>query len=97
MSKFDAMFPGVGTPFSDEDIAKEMATLAKTNRGTGNLAKNLSLATASLEFKFGVTNGLTICNSSGEIEDGNYSSNEIADLLKQWPRHALPHGSCQTV
>jgi hypothetical protein len=39
------MFPGVGTPFSDEDIAKEMATLAKANRGTGkDLAKNLSLA-----------------------------------------------------
>ena len=71
MTKFDAMFPGVGTPRSDEDIAKEMATLAKANRGTGKeLAKNLSLATASLEFKFGVTNGLTIRNSSGEIEDG---------------------------
>jgi len=82
MSKFDAMFPGVGTPCSDEDIAKEMATLAKANRGTGKeLAKNLSLATASLEFKFGVTNGLTIRNSSGEIEDGNYSSNEIADIF----------------
>ena len=82
MSKFDAMFPGVGTPFSDEDIAKEMATLAKTNHGTGkDLAKNLSLATASLEFKFGITNGLTIRNSSGEIEDGNYSSNEIADIF----------------
>jgi len=52
------------------------------NRGTGkDLAKNLSLATASLEFKFGVTNGLTIRNSSGEIEDGNYSSNEIADIF----------------
>jgi hypothetical protein len=35
MSKFDAMFPGVGTPCSDEEIAKEMATLAKANRGTG--------------------------------------------------------------
>ena len=82
MSKFDAMFPGVGTPFSDEDIAKEMATLEITNRGTGkDLAKYLSLATASLEFKFGVTNGLTIRNSSGEIEDGNYSSNEIADIF----------------
>ena len=70
MTKFDAMFPAVGTPCSDEDIAKEMATLAKGNRGTGkDLAKNLSLATASLEFKFGVTNGLTIRNSSGEIED----------------------------
>jgi hypothetical protein len=34
-----------------------------------------------LEFKFGVTNGLTIRNSSGEIEDGNYSSNEIADIF----------------
>jgi hypothetical protein len=56
MSKFDAMFPGVGTPFSDEDIAKEMATPAKANSGTGmDLTKNLSLATASLEFKFGVT------------------------------------------
>jgi hypothetical protein len=72
ISKFIAMFPGVGTLCSDEDIAKEMVTLAKGNRGTGKeLAKNLSLATASLEFKFGVTNGLTICNSSGEIEDGN--------------------------
>jgi len=82
MTKFDAMFPGVGTPCSDEDIAKEIATLVKVNRGTGkDLAKNLSLATASLEFKFGVTNGLTICNSSGEIEDGNYSSNEIADIF----------------
>jgi len=82
MTKFDAMFPAVGTPCSDEDIAKEMATLAKGNRGTGkDLAKNLSLATASLEFKFGVTNGLTIRNSSGEIEDGNYSSNEIADIF----------------
>ena len=82
MTKFDAMFPGVGTPRSDEDIAKEMATLAKANRGTGKeLAKNLSLATASLEFKFGVTNGLNIHNSSGKIEDGNYSSNEIADIF----------------
>jgi hypothetical protein len=82
MPKFDAMFPGVGTPCSDEDIAKEMATLAKANCGTGkDLAKNLSLATASLEFKFGVTNGLTIHNSSGEIEDGNYSSNEIANIF----------------
>ena len=82
MTKFDAMFPAVGTPCSDEDIAKEMATLAKGNRGTDkDLAKNLSLATASLEFKFGVTNGLTICNSSGEIDDGNYSSNEIADIF----------------
>jgi hypothetical protein len=43
--------------------------------------KNLSLTTASLEFKFGVTNGLTIHNSSGDIEDGNYSSNEIADIF----------------
>jgi hypothetical protein len=34
-----------------------------------------------LEFKFGVTNGLTIRNSSGQIEDGNYSSNEIADIF----------------
>ena len=51
-SKFDNMFPSVGTPCSDEDIAKEMATLAKANRGTGKeLAKNLTLATASLEFK----------------------------------------------
>jgi hypothetical protein len=82
MTKFDAMFPGVGTPCSDEDIAKEMATLAKANRGTGkDLANNLSLATAFLEFKFGVTNGLTIHNSSGEIEDGNYSSNEIAGIF----------------
>ena len=81
-SKFDNMFPSVGTPCSDEDIAKEMATLAKANRGMGkDLAKNLSLATASLEFKFGVTNGLTICNSSGEIEDGNYSSSDIADIF----------------
>jgi hypothetical protein len=79
-SKFDAIFPGVGSPCSDEDIAKEMTTLAKGNRRTGKeLAKNLSLATASLEFKFGVTNGLTICNSSGKIDDGNYSSNEIAN------------------
>jgi len=47
MTKIDAMFPGVGTPCSDEEIAKEMATLAKANRGTGKeLAKNLSLATA---------------------------------------------------
>ena len=30
---------------------------------------------------FRVTNGLTIRNSSGEIEDGNYSSNEIADIF----------------
>ena len=54
MSKFNAMFPGVGTPCSDKDIAKEMATLAKANRGTGkDLTKNLSLATtASLEFEF---------------------------------------------
>jgi hypothetical protein len=82
ISKFDAMFPGVGTSCSDEDIAKEMATLANGNHGTGKeLAKNLSLATASLEFKFGVTNGLTICNSSGKIEDGNYSSNKIADIF----------------
>jgi hypothetical protein len=83
MTKFDAMFPSVGTPCSDEDIAKEMATLTKANHGTGkeDLAKNLSLATASLEFKFGVNNGLTVHNSSGEIEDGNYSSNEIADIF----------------
>jgi hypothetical protein len=74
------MFPGVGTHCSDENIAKEMATFAKANCGTGKeLAKNLSLATASLEFKFGVTNGLTIRNSSGKIEDGNYSSN--ADIF----------------
>jgi len=59
-----------------------MATLVKVNRGTGmDLAKNLSLATASLEFKFGVTNRLTIHNSSGEIEAGNYSSNEIVDIF----------------
>ena len=53
MSKFNAMFPGVGTPCSDEDIANEMATLAKANHGTGkDLTKNLSLATtASLEFE----------------------------------------------
>jgi hypothetical protein len=82
MSKFDAMFPGVGTPCSDEDIAKDTTTLTKANRGTGRgLAKNLSLATASLEFKFGVANGLTIRNSSGKIEDVNYSSNEIADIF----------------
>jgi hypothetical protein len=82
MTKFDAMFPAVGTPCSDEDVAKEMATLAKGNHGTGkDLTKNLSLATASLEFKFEVINGLTIRNSSGEIEDGNYSSNEIADIF----------------
>ncbi len=82
ISKFDAMFPRVGTPCSDEDIAKEMATLAKGNHRTGKeLAKNLSLATASLEFNFGVTNDLTICNSSGKIEDGNYLSNKIADIF----------------
>ncbi len=82
MTEFNAMFPGVGTPCSDEDIAKEMATLAKANRGTDKeLAKNMSLATASLEFKFGVTNGLTIYNSNGKIEDGNYSSNEIANIF----------------
>jgi len=76
------MFPAMGTPCSDEDIAKEMATLVKGNCVTGNdLAKNLSLATASSEFKFGVMNGLTICNSSCEIEDGNYSSNEIVDIF----------------
>ena len=47
MSKFDAMFPGVGTPCSDDNIAKEMATLAKANCGTGKeLAKNLFLAMA---------------------------------------------------
>ena len=85
-------------PLAHEDIAKEMATLAKANRGTGkDLAKNLSLATASLEFKFGVTNGLTIRNSSGEIEDGNYSSNEIARPFEQWLRHALPQGLYPTV
>ena len=54
MSKFNAMFPGVGTPCSDKDIAKEMATLAKVNHGKGkDLTKNLFLATtASLEFEF---------------------------------------------
>jgi hypothetical protein len=68
--KFGAIFPGVGTPCSNEDIAKEMANLAKSNCGTRKeLAKNLALATASLEFKFGVTNGLTIRNSSCEIKD----------------------------
>ena len=83
MSKFDNMFPSVGTPCPGKDIAKEMATLTKVNRGTGKeLAKNLSLATtASLEFKFGVTNGLTIRNSSGKMEEGNYSSNDIADIF----------------
>ncbi len=35
MTKFDAMFPGVGTPCSGEDIAKEMATLTKANCLTG--------------------------------------------------------------
>jgi hypothetical protein len=82
LSKFDAMFHGVGTPCSDEDIAKEMVTLAKSNCRTGKeLAKNLALATASLEFKFGVTNGFTIPNSSGEIKDRNYSSNKIANIF----------------
>jgi hypothetical protein len=82
VSKFDALFPGVGTPCSDEDIAKEMATLSKSNCGTGKeLTKNLALATASLEFKFGVTNGLTIRNFGGEIKNGNYSSNEIANIF----------------
>ncbi len=81
-SKFNNMYPSVGTPCSDKDIAKEMATLAKVNRGTGKeLAKNLSLATALLEFNFGVTNGLTIHNSSGKIKDGNYSSNDIAGIF----------------
>ena len=81
-SKFDNMFPSVGTPCSDKDIAKEMATLVKVNLGMGKeLTKNLSLATALLEFKFRVTNGLTISNSSGEIKDGNYSSNDIANIL----------------
>ncbi len=57
-------------PCSDKDIAKDMVTLTKSNCGTRiELAKNLALATASLEFKFGVTNGLIIRNSSGEIED----------------------------
>jgi hypothetical protein len=84
VSKFDAMFPVVGTPCSDEDFAKEMATLVKSNCGTGKeLTKNLALATASLEFKFGVTNRLTICNSSGEIEDGNYFSNKIANIFSK--------------
>jgi hypothetical protein len=100
MTKFDAIFPSVGTPCSsDEDIAKEMATLTIANRGTGkeDLTKNLTLATASLEFKFGVNNGLTIHNSSGKIEDGNYSSNEIARPFEQWLRHALPQGLYPTV
>ena len=44
MSKFDAMFPGLGSPCSDKDIAKSMAMLAKSNRGTGKeLTKNLSV------------------------------------------------------
>jgi hypothetical protein len=42
MFTFDAMFPRVGTPCSDEDIAKEMASLAKANRGTGKELANLS-------------------------------------------------------
>jgi hypothetical protein len=72
----------MGTPCPGKDIVKEMATLAKVNRRTGKeLAKNLSLATASLEFKFGVTNVLTIRNSSGKIEEGNYFSNDIADIF----------------
>ncbi len=68
MSKFNAMFPGVGTPCSDKDIAKEMATLAKANRGTGkDLTKNLSLATMPhWNSSFGVTNGLTLHNSNDE-------------------------------
>jgi hypothetical protein len=82
MSKFDVMFPGVGSPCSDKDIAKSMATLSMSNRGTGKeLTKNLSIATASLEFKFGVMSGLTIHNSSGKVEDGNYALNEIADIF----------------
>jgi hypothetical protein len=34
-----------------------------------------------LEYKFGVTNGLTICNSTGEFEDRNYASNKIAEIF----------------
>ena len=82
MSKFDAMFPRVGSPCSDKDIDKSMATLPKSNRGTGKeLTKNLSIATASLEFKFGVMSELTICNSSGKVKDRNFASNKIADIF----------------
>ena len=82
MSKFDAMLPGVGSPCFDKDIAKSMATLVKSNCGTGKeLTKNLSVATASLEFKLGVMSGLTIHNSSGKVEDRSYASNEITDIF----------------
>ena len=37
-----------------------------------------------LEFKFGVTNGLTIRNYSGEIKDGNFSSNDIANIFSNY-------------
>jgi hypothetical protein len=82
MSKFNAMFPRVRITCTDEDIAKSMATLAKSNRSTEKeLTKNLSIATASLEFKSGVTSGLTIHNSYGKVEDGNYALNKFADIF----------------
>jgi hypothetical protein len=39
-----------------------------------------------LEFKFEVTNGLTIRNYSGKIKDGNCSSNDIADIFSNYGR-----------
>ena len=83
-SKFNAMFYGVGTPVLDEEIAKHMATLLKSNCGTGKeLSKNMSLVTKTLEFKFGVTSRLTRNNTTGEIEDGNFASSEIVEIFAQ--------------
>jgi len=81
MSMFECHVPWSGNPCSDEDMPHSK-TLAKANCGAGKkLTKNLSLGNASFKFKFGVTNSLTICNSSGKIEEGNYSSNEIANIF----------------
>jgi hypothetical protein len=69
-------------PCTDAEIAQEMATLAKGDHRSGkDLIKIMNYATAPLEFKFGVTSGLTIKNTHGEIEDSNYTSNEIADIF----------------
>jgi hypothetical protein len=82
LSKFDAMFQSVGTPCMEAEIAQEMATLPKGNGGSGkDLVKNINYATALSEFKFGVTSGLIIQNTHGEIEVGNYASNEIANIF----------------
>ena len=81
---------------SDEDLAKEMATLAQANCRTGkDMTKNLSPATASLEFKFRVTNGLTVHNSSDEstLKPSPVSPvhHHLVDICAALPSHSPVH------